>query len=613
MIIDFSEEGMGCVRTPRVCGPGREFFTRLIRLKRQFSTERVAFTVIIGNPHSVACDHKPDLFVSYCGKTGAHPRLHREMLRPEMIGEDWMFVISFYGLALTTVRNWCPRTKPTGSGTTDEGDNMAKDLEECLAELKSTKIPMSSSRRNVLPEGHSGVRSCLLGAYSQGGSRGVTSLTKRQPRLTQLLTKLARDYFPEFPFNAITINSGYSAKPHVDRRNEGPSMIVALGDFRGGRLWIRDDKGTAPMEVSERFAGHAAGQYNGTYHNIHNNLIQFSGKTLHAAENFTGERYSVIWFNTPGVQRWTTQQRNELVTYGFNLNDNMASNGALPKKTEDLKNPIGSVLDLKNLIAGAPPDGMITKNPIDTKALGGHNGGKTRCIIEVCANADSYLGQQAPADCEVIRITEKDDLLSESGFRSALSLIRGAIERYGASRVLIWVSTPCTGGTSRHAANVAKYARRGNIEALVRLALTRAHGEKLLCAATRLLQEVAAEKPGVAWEWPLTCAFWQHEAIRELIKEFELDSYQVHGCMVGIKSIIASDHGAPMKKPWRIASNWRKFGSRLDVRCDGTHQHAACQGRANTRLTERYTTAFAQRVHDAFRCQVDGENPEVRG
>ena len=523
---------------------------------------------------------------------------------------------------------------------------MATEFDKALEVLRRSNIPLSSSRQNVLPAGHKSVRSCLLGAFSQGSRRGVTSVTKKLPELTRVLTQLAKDFFPKFQYNAITVNSGYSARPHTDRRNVGPSMILALGDFRGGRLWIRSSDGLSPMVVKESLTGHPAGTYNGDYHNIRHKLLQFNGKELHAAEDYEGERFSIIWFQTPGISSFEGSQRQELKTLGFNvdgddlkpavMDEDLIYEGILgitdmPVMDRDFNT--SKIVDRPVLVKNenaaegrvkirgpglndaysaedvsvTHPD-LMTPNsaeiPVDKAAAAvvtETTGRKhTRCLVEICAHHDSVLGVHAPGDCEVIRITEEDDILTDGGYYKALTIINEACRRYGGSNVLVWVSTPCTGGTSRHAANVAKYAMAGNIDALVRLHRKRETGIQILRAVVRLLRDTEAASPGIAWEWPLACAYWQLPEIKELTAQFSLASYRMDGCMLGVKSINTKDFGAPMRKSWRIRTNRPSIGEALTIRCCGGHEHALVEGGKNTRQTERYTEAFAQRVHRAF-------------
>ena len=69
-----------------------------------------------------------------------------------------------------------------------------------------------------------------------------------------------------------------------------------------------------------------------------------------------------------------------------------------------------------------------------------------RVILEMCTSNNSRIGQQHPwsTGCLVVRITADDDLTSQHGIEKALKVV----EQYWDLPLLIWVSIPCTGGSS---------------------------------------------------------------------------------------------------------------------------------------------------------------------
>ena len=71
--------------------------------------------------------------------------------------------------------------------------------------------------------------------------------------------------------------------------NTGESVMVSLGDFRGGLLGIRDEKGKVK------------------FHETQHKLIRFDGsKYSHFTTDFTGERYTLVFF-TPS---WARKKKN---------------------------------------------------------------------------------------------------------------------------------------------------------------------------------------------------------------------------------------------------------------------------------------------------------------
>ena len=75
--------------------------------------------------------------------------------------------------------------------------------------------------------------------------------------------------------------------------------------------------------------------------------------------------------------------------------------------------------------------------------------GIKRLIVEVCCSSESLLGQIATKefkDCHVARITEEYDLNKSSTRKDVISLAKSCSKHN--IPVLVWVSLPCTGGSS---------------------------------------------------------------------------------------------------------------------------------------------------------------------
>jgi hypothetical protein len=99
-----------------------------------------------------------------------------------------------------------------------------------------------------------------------------------RPYLYHLLLEFGKQYV-DLSFNAITVNQNYKAEPHKDKNNVGDSYLVAFGDYSGGELDILE------------------GERQGSY-NINRTPIKddFS-KVLHSVKDFTGNRYSLVYYN----------------------------------------------------------------------------------------------------------------------------------------------------------------------------------------------------------------------------------------------------------------------------------------------------------------------------
>ena len=100
----------------------------------------------------------------------------------------------------------------------------------------------------------------------------------RRPKLYKLLLDFGNQYVTDISWNAITVNEDYKANKHYDRGNDGPSFLVAFGEYEGGRLLIHEH------DIS--------GAYTIKNHPI---VTDFS-KHLHSVEPFTGRRISLVYY-----------------------------------------------------------------------------------------------------------------------------------------------------------------------------------------------------------------------------------------------------------------------------------------------------------------------------
>jgi hypothetical protein len=112
-------------------------------------------------------------------------------------------------------------------------------------------------------------RRCLAPDYS------------RQNWLRPYLYKLLLDFGKKhvsIPFNAITVNQNYRASAHRDRGNIGESYLVAFGKYSEGELEIQE----GPLKG---------------LHNVKcTPLITDFSKVLHEVKSFTGNRYSLVYY-----------------------------------------------------------------------------------------------------------------------------------------------------------------------------------------------------------------------------------------------------------------------------------------------------------------------------
>jgi hypothetical protein len=67
---------------------------------------------------------------------------------------------------------------------------------------------------------------------------------------------------------------------HLDRKNTGESLLIGLGDYKGGELVVWEDKESPTTTVD-----------------ISSQSVQFDGSKLyHETAPFEGERYSLVFY-----------------------------------------------------------------------------------------------------------------------------------------------------------------------------------------------------------------------------------------------------------------------------------------------------------------------------
>ena len=117
--------------------------------------------------------------------------------------------------------------------------------------------------------------------------------------------------FAQFSFTSITINVG--SQLHRDIGNAGPSTVRTLGNYSGGELrWFPSDDGSWDPQTVRMYDGEVIDT---------SSFQEFDGNCLHGVSDFTGERWSVIFFTTSQLQDVEDEQRDWLLESGALLQD----------------------------------------------------------------------------------------------------------------------------------------------------------------------------------------------------------------------------------------------------------------------------------------------------
>ena len=222
-----------------------------------------------------------------------------------------------------------------------------------------------------------------------------------------------------------------------------------------------------------------------------------------------------------------------------------------------------------------------------------------RRLVEFCCGKDSKLGQltNSSRGCEVVRLTQDDDVTTPAGFKTALQSVSKP-----SGALLLWASIPCTGGSAWQHIN----KRHSNGRLLIKK-------HKLLFRSIWAAFIVVAERCWLAGghlaiEWPRGCSYWHEPDVVAFMKKYDMKLCKFSGCALGLVSV---RNGLPIRKPWTVATTCSQLREGLGrFECPGTEIHPVhqpCEGR-DTKLTESYTDHMVKIVHDAFRQSCSHSN-----
>jgi hypothetical protein len=111
------------------------------------------------------------------------------------------------------------------------------------------------------------------------GTESRLSSKSTQQEYTEIYRLLRELAPPDFEYTSIQVNKNVKCGKHIDRYNKKDSAIVGLGDYTDGELRIYDKKD------------------NYEDINIKNKFHIFNGSNYHETLDWTGTRYSVVYFS----------------------------------------------------------------------------------------------------------------------------------------------------------------------------------------------------------------------------------------------------------------------------------------------------------------------------
>jgi hypothetical protein len=210
----------------------------------------------------------------------------------------------------------------------------------------------------------------------------------------------------EFEWTSLQFNVNTVSTVHQDSNNVGPLLVLLLGRFDGGAFRMADQSVLSKI---------------GT-------IVAIDGRLPHYPDPFNGHRVSVIAFQHKSAQRLSAADKRLLVELGF--------------KSRMISTLAPSDADAESVVAASP---KVVKEDYN------------RVLIELCAGQNSRLCRPSEQNegCYTLRITAEDDLTSARGRQKVLDVI----SKYHDTPILIWVSIPCTGGSTWQRINRKKESK----------------------------------------------------------------------------------------------------------------------------------------------------------
>ena len=237
------------------------------------------------------------------------------------------------GVRVATNSSWLPAfTAPSEDKTTskpsclwsakwdemDDGEKLAYRLRQegdftfssCLQLLRSTTWPHQRRRRRSVKDPSTYQ---VLGQYSYGKFSGMTLGTYKLRHTTLYLNDFMTYHGAEGARSTLSVTCNARVTPHRDVHNIGENYCIAFGPYRGGELWLEDERGGVPREVRDGVC------LAGTVHRHRERMNVFDPKKYHAVSEWTGERWSITAFQTRSSVGLSREQAKHLESYGFSL------------------------------------------------------------------------------------------------------------------------------------------------------------------------------------------------------------------------------------------------------------------------------------------------------
>ena len=203
--------------------------------------------------------------------------------------------------------------------------------------------------KEPVPRGDQG-ESFSTGLYRLGGVLGLRTSVHRFPFVTKVFNKFASAKVPTFGYTTLSVFANVVTGPHKDVHNAPTdNVIISLGNFVGGGIWVEDQDGSSPCPGEPLRLGKVLSFRDG--------IIRLRAKSLlHATMPWKGDRKVMVLYSAKHPSQVDDDVCEQLRILGFPID---ACDHQLPALAAEA--PEGQAAD-------APPEGVDEAAPAEASA-----------------------------------------------------------------------------------------------------------------------------------------------------------------------------------------------------------------------------------------------------
>ena len=189
--------------------------------------------------------------------------------------------------------------------------------ETCYRLLRSTPFKTTSGSRQVAGD-EAGFSECyVFGFFAHGSFSGVTKATNQHPELIRYLNLFISAREKQSRWSSLSINNNNPLRAHRDLRNQKgtPNILICVGDFTGGGLWLEETSEIDQAALQCRRVGDLL--VYGQVHDCHDKALLFNPELFHETEAWSGDRWSLSAYTSRGLMHLNQPDLDKLRSLKF--------------------------------------------------------------------------------------------------------------------------------------------------------------------------------------------------------------------------------------------------------------------------------------------------------